>query len=381
MDLKNVTFNNTAQHLKYSDKWNLHGNWRGSDGRSGGLSSSNDPNASVIFTFPAPANAFYYYGIKRSNGGLYAICIDCDPNESLGPTKQDVDALDPNDKGDSDPVLLFSYRFNDFGIHNITLRNQYDSRGKPSGNSQITLAMFAIQVQDDSTYSYSLSTPSSSLSTSSPSSARSIPGFQAQGDSTYPRSTSSPSPLSTPSTSPPLSARSIPVGAIVGGAVAATIVLFLGALLFIHHRRIRAKQNRILIPAPSKHNHDPHPSFGYIPSTPITGGEDRLPPPPRHEERETTTNVVSPPAKHKRHKRRINPSIEYGYGTNGQKRKFRGLIEFIGQQMLRVTRLGYQHIKSEKINMLAAETLNDTMFAVFVSFGLVVSFSGYTDEK
>ena len=54
-----------------------------------------------LVAFPQQAVAFHYYGIPRSNGGLYGICIDCDPNDMRFET---VDALDQSDNGQNPPV-------------------------------------------------------------------------------------------------------------------------------------------------------------------------------------------------------------------------------------------------------------------------------------
>jgi hypothetical protein len=48
-----------------------------------------------------PAIAFYYYGIPRCCGGLYGICIDCDP---LNPNFIPIDAVNRTDDGKNPPV-------------------------------------------------------------------------------------------------------------------------------------------------------------------------------------------------------------------------------------------------------------------------------------
>lgn len=50
-----------------------------------------------------PANAFYYYGMRRSRGALYAICIDCDPNK---PIFESIDAVNATDDGTNPPVSV-----------------------------------------------------------------------------------------------------------------------------------------------------------------------------------------------------------------------------------------------------------------------------------
>ncbi|KAK7464436.1 hypothetical protein VKT23_006604 [Stygiomarasmius scandens] len=170
MGLKNVSFDDRDRaHLKYSNNWFFTGSWNASDAPgdpTGTQTSSDGLDANVTFTFPQPANAFYYYAFKRSGGGLYAICIDCDPNN---PNFEKIDALGPDD-GKEAPVLLFSKTFGDFGVHEIILTNQNDTRRNPAGTSQITVDRFEIQVQGDSSdpSSFLSSTPSSSSPTTSP---------------------------------------------------------------------------------------------------------------------------------------------------------------------------------------------------------------------
>lgn len=55
----------------------------------------------VANTLIAPIFAFYYFGIKRSGGGMYQICIDCNPNDR---TWQDIDGLNRTDDGKNPPV-------------------------------------------------------------------------------------------------------------------------------------------------------------------------------------------------------------------------------------------------------------------------------------
>lgn len=57
-------------------------------------------------TFPAPGVAFYYFGLKRNDGGRYGICADCNPNQNNFDT---VDGLNETDTDESNPPvrLLF----------------------------------------------------------------------------------------------------------------------------------------------------------------------------------------------------------------------------------------------------------------------------------
>jgi len=86
------------------------------------------------------ATAIYYFAPKRSHGGLYAICIDCDPN---APQFQTIDAFNATDDGQSPPVVLFSKTWPTPAVHRVLLTNQNDTRFNPSGNSQITLDQFS----------------------------------------------------------------------------------------------------------------------------------------------------------------------------------------------------------------------------------------------
>lgn len=49
----------------------------------------------------APIYAFYYFGIKRADGGFYQICIDCDPNNRIW---TDIDGVNKTDDGKNPPV-------------------------------------------------------------------------------------------------------------------------------------------------------------------------------------------------------------------------------------------------------------------------------------
>lgn len=115
----NVSFDDRKfEVLKYEGFWFHEGTWNASSvGQTGTLSSSNDPNANVTFvrcafcmfarclpprkTFPEAAVAFFYYGITRSRGGSYGICVDCDPNARNFET---IDGVNLTDDGKNPPV-------------------------------------------------------------------------------------------------------------------------------------------------------------------------------------------------------------------------------------------------------------------------------------
>ncbi|KAK1230197.1 hypothetical protein PQX77_006718 [Marasmius sp. AFHP31] len=146
---KNVTYDDRdTNNLKYGPDWFQDGTWIASNvGKTGTLSGAETLDATVTFKFPMPAIAFYYFGMLRSKGGLYSICIDCNPNE---PNFLDVDALNITDDGKNPPVALFSKRFDTPAQHVVFLRNQNDTRVVPEGNSQITIDRFVLEVVDDS---------------------------------------------------------------------------------------------------------------------------------------------------------------------------------------------------------------------------------------
>ncbi|ESK96152.1 hypothetical protein Moror_7293 [Moniliophthora roreri MCA 2997] len=145
---KNITFDDRdTAHLQYNKYWFTTGTWNASNvGQSGTLSSANNFKANVTFDFPEPAKGFYYYGLRRSGGGLYGICVDCDPDDPDSPF-EDVDALDPDDDGHNAPILLYSRTFDQPGQHFVVLKNQNDTR---KGQSQITIDRFELEVVDDS---------------------------------------------------------------------------------------------------------------------------------------------------------------------------------------------------------------------------------------
>ncbi|KAF9022629.1 hypothetical protein BDZ89DRAFT_1070573 [Hymenopellis radicata] len=204
---KNLTYDDRdTDHLRYAGFWFNTGSYNASSvGQTGTLSSTEDFNANVTFTFPEPANAFYYFGIPRCCGGLYAICIDCDPN---APIFIDIDAVNRTDDGKNPPVALFTKTFDDFGIHEIILKNQNDSR---FGKSQLTIDRFVLQVEDpDAVSSFS---PSSVIATVAiPSESASTKALDSSSSST-------------------------PVGPIVGGIVGGIAFVALLAVVFLCRRR------------------------------------------------------------------------------------------------------------------------------------------------
>ncbi|KAJ8084832.1 hypothetical protein PM082_003609 [Marasmius tenuissimus] len=165
---KNITYDDRdTTNLKYGPNWFHIGTWNASSvGQSGTLTVANDLNASVTFSFPEPAIAFYYFGMLRKNGGLYSVCIDCDPNQ---PDFQTIDALNATDDGKNPPVALFSKRFDVPAQHNVTLSNRNDTRIVPGGSSQITIDRFVLEVLvvDNSPIQVTPSSPSPSSTSDS----------------------------------------------------------------------------------------------------------------------------------------------------------------------------------------------------------------------
>ncbi|KAG7099914.1 hypothetical protein E1B28_001712 [Marasmius oreades] len=237
---KNITFDDRDDRLKYAGNWFHDGTWNASSvHQTGTLSSSNDPQANVTFTFPQPAIAFYYYGIARSRGALYAICIDCDPNN---PRFEPVDGLNSTDDGTNPPIVLYSRVFDSPGQHVVILTNQNDTRGTPLGNSQLTIDRFDLEILiDDSPAVISTVTQD--------------PSNPGPGTSTAPTATSS-------------SSSSAPIGAIAGGAVggfgAAVILIAIGLFCLRRRHRRRRMGGSIPPPAPPQPTHvEPFPVQAY----------------------------------------------------------------------------------------------------------------------
>ncbi|KAK1230196.1 hypothetical protein PQX77_006717 [Marasmius sp. AFHP31] len=208
---KIITYDDrNASALIYGGFWFLDaGTWNATNvNKTGTLSSSNDPNATVTFEFPEPAIAFRYFGMRRSRGGLYGICIDCDPLDE--PRFQAVDALNASDDGLNPPVALFSKVFDAPAKHVVILRNQNDTRIVPEGNSQITIDRFELEVIDNSPAPVLPQSPS-------------------------------PSPATDSGNTKP------PIGAIVGGTVGGFILtVILTAIVFYCRRRRRNHSSRLV---------------------------------------------------------------------------------------------------------------------------------------
>ncbi|THV06450.1 hypothetical protein K435DRAFT_479079 [Dendrothele bispora CBS 962.96] len=224
MGLQNQSFDVQDSDLRFEGPWNAS-SVPGSP--TGTLKSSNDRMARVTFTFPTPANAFYYYGMSGPQGGQYAICIDCDPNKP----EFKYNTSHPQDNGDGLPLLLFSQTFTDFRVHEVILENRNNTRGAASGNSQITIDRFEIQVEKDSV------SAADDVSTSSDVSSTAFPP--------------APSPLLLSSSSPPSSSspnapsRNRLVGPIVGGIIGMLFLLCLLVLFVMQRRYIRHQRRRL----------------------------------------------------------------------------------------------------------------------------------------
>ncbi|KAF4614963.1 hypothetical protein D9613_003516 [Agrocybe pediades] len=231
--LRNVTFDDRDTNtLQYQGSWFNQGTWNASSvGETGTLSSTNDVNANVTFTFPTPAVAFYYYGIPRSRGGSYGICIDCDPNNRIF---LPIDGVNTTDNGQNPPIVLFSMNFKTPGVHEVILRNQADPRF--NGNSQLTLDRFDLEVVDPNAGSSSSSSSSSSSTASS--------------------STSSTSNTAEPAVAAG-SSSSTPVGAIVGGVLGG-LAAILAIIILLFWLRTRKRKATLVHPPDQESEHHPY---------------------------------------------------------------------------------------------------------------------------
>ncbi|KAK0447083.1 hypothetical protein EV421DRAFT_1928590 [Armillaria borealis] len=103
--------------LKYNDQWFNTGFCNAScTGETGMLTSASNYSARVTFAFSDPANAFFYYGIRRCYGGKWAICINCNPAD---PNFEFINAVKPLDDGKNLSIILFFKNFDKPGIHTV----------------------------------------------------------------------------------------------------------------------------------------------------------------------------------------------------------------------------------------------------------------------
>ncbi|KAJ7219367.1 hypothetical protein GGX14DRAFT_560455 [Mycena pura] len=160
---QNVTIDDRDSILHYSGGWFREGTFNATSvGETGTLASSDiTSGVNVTFVFPSPATEFFYYGmqvdislnaipltyiaLQRCCGGLYLICVDCDPNNRQFET---INAVNPTDNGQNPPVVLFSRKFDVPATHEVILMNSPDSAF--GGKSQITLDRFVLTVPDSS---------------------------------------------------------------------------------------------------------------------------------------------------------------------------------------------------------------------------------------
>ncbi|KAF5330700.1 hypothetical protein D9619_005967 [Psilocybe cf. subviscida] len=220
-------FDDRLKDFQYQGFWFNTGTWTASNGQSGTLASTNDQNANFTFTFPVAAVGFRFYGMKRSRGASFGICVDCDPNNLAF---KNIDAFDPTDSGQNPPSVLYSQNFSSPSVHVIIVRNQADPRGSPPGNSQLTLDRFELDVPSDA--------PNTITVTQSPTTTpTSNTGGGNQNDS---------------------STNEVPIGGIVGGAVGglAAIALLILLIFWLRRRNKDTRSNMVATPleAPEMRN-------------------------------------------------------------------------------------------------------------------------------
>ncbi|KAL1726865.1 hypothetical protein EV714DRAFT_286917 [Schizophyllum commune] len=231
MVYRNITYDDRdTTDIHYNEYWFITGSYNASSvGETGTLSSSLSPDAALTFTFPEPATGFYYYGMLRSGGGLYLICIDCDPNDRLWDR---IDAHNASDDGRNPPALLYSKTWDNPGVHEVILQNTNDTRFNRY-NTQITLDRFILTVEGDDADEPEATTASGSTSATSGSSATPL--------SSSTSSTPSTSSSATTAALPPRSKVNVGV---IAGAVAGAVVFLAVTIALLWWCCRRRRQSR-----------------------------------------------------------------------------------------------------------------------------------------
>ena len=110
--------------------------------------------------------------------------------------------------------MLYSQNFSSPSVHVIIVRNQADPRGSPTGNSQLTLDRFELDLP--------VTAPNTITVTQNPTTAVQTPTESASGGSDKDTST-----------------NQVPIGGIVGGAVGGLAAIALLVILIFWLRRRR----------------------------------------------------------------------------------------------------------------------------------------------
>lgn len=213
--------------------------------------------------------------------------------------------------------MLYNQKFSTPGIHTVVLRNEYDERGMPQGNSQLVVVSFVLMLPTPSMSTGSVQTTMSSGEGGIPTteyvwSAIAVPStVNTPGEASYPPSahpsslsifstattTSAALPLPIPPTSstaasfPPSSQHSFSPGAIVGTTLATLALICLG-LLLLYRRRLSAYKFNLPLPSMTPGGTYTHPSES------VPSAATHVP---------TIKSLGSKPPS-------LLPSWEYGYG-------------------------------------------------------------------
>jgi len=148
--MKNITIENTDSTIQYSGNWFPASYFapNASSRQRGNISITNDLNANFTYKYVyQPIYAFYLFGMKRSTGSFYQICIDCNPDAQYQ-NFLNVDAYDQTDDGNRAPQALYSISWPTPVYHDIVVSNRGDTRSS-NGSSQIAFDRMVFTIDDN----------------------------------------------------------------------------------------------------------------------------------------------------------------------------------------------------------------------------------------
>ncbi|KAF9073706.1 hypothetical protein BDP27DRAFT_1318018 [Rhodocollybia butyracea] len=207
IDANNVSFDLSAASLVLDPGWVTS-----STSASGKFITTSSIGQALTITLPGSTSSVNYVGLKRTEGSIYGVCVDCDSGTTN--SLQLVSGTDSTllNNADAEPTTIFSFDVDPSQQHTLQItnvgNNSLDGEGEITFISVVAIdqeasstVFITASVSSSSTFTTPTSTPTTTTTTSTSVVSASLTGASTTGTSTTSTVSSSGTASAAPATS------------------------------------------------------------------------------------------------------------------------------------------------------------------------------------